>query len=304
MATTPPSRRPFEPRRVRFDFSRTPLHWIPGEPTATHVINVLQLLLPAGERRFVKVLRQALPLVENERLGREVRGFIGQEGGRSVRHEDVRAHLAAQGLDTRACTERMDRLFDMLLGDRPPAWLPVGRMEWLRVRLSLVAAIEVFTAALGDWVLHADRLDRAGSDPVMLDLLRRHGAEEVEHRSVAFDLYEHTGGRPLPRYARRIVGMAVTAPVLLWLWACGASYLMRNDPRRRGGMRYSLRAHNTAIRKGLLPAWRELGAAVPRYLRRSYHPSQQGCLFAAVHYLATPPAVRGGAGPGDGSATS
>lgn len=36
------------PRRVSFDWSRTPRHWIPGEPTATHVINVLHLLLPAG----------------------------------------------------------------------------------------------------------------------------------------------------------------------------------------------------------------------------------------------------------------
>ncbi|MFD4241338.1 metal-dependent hydrolase [Streptomyces sp. NPDC058525] len=48
------------PRRVAFDWRATPLHWIPGEPTATHVINVLQLLLPAGERWFVKVFNRGV----------------------------------------------------------------------------------------------------------------------------------------------------------------------------------------------------------------------------------------------------
>ena len=37
---------------------------------------------------------------------------------------------------------------------------------------------------------------------------------------------------------------------------------------------------------------RKLGAAVPRYLRRSYHPSQEGSLRKAVDYLAQSPAAR------------
>ncbi len=292
---TPPSRYPIKPRRVAFDFSRTPSHWIPDEPIATHVINVLHLLLPAGERWFVRTMQQALPLVTDEQLRLEIAGFIGQETSHSVQHAQVLDHLAAQGFDTRAYTTQVERMFDGLLGDRPPAWLPLGGREWLRLRLSLVAAVEQFTAVLGDWVLRADRLDHAGADPVMLDLLRWHGAEEVEHRAVAFDLYEHTGGHPVPRYARRLEGMALTAPVMLWLWIHGAAFLIRGDPRLRGGRRYSLLAHNRAVRKGLLPTWRELAAAVPRYLRRSYHPSQEGSLYAAVHYLAMSPAARGAA---------
>lgn len=46
----------------------------------------------------------------------------------------------------------------------------------------------------------------------------------------------------------------------------------------------------------LLPTWRELGAAVPRCLRRSYHPSQEGSLRKAVGYLAASPAARAAAG--------
>ncbi|MGK5544954.1 metal-dependent hydrolase [Streptomyces sp. URMC 127] len=284
------------PRRVSFDWDATPLHWIPDEPTATHVINVLHLLLPAGERWFVKVFKEALPLVQDPVLLRDVKGFMGQEATHSVQHAYVLGHLAAQNLDTTPYTRHVDYLFDVLLGEKPPFGLPVTPREWLRFRLSLIAAIEQFTAVLGNWVLEAEGLDRAGPDPVMLDLLRWHGAEEVEHRSVAFDMYEHCGGEDPGRYARRVLGMAVTAPVLFYLWGRGARFLIRNDPRLAGRMRYSMREHNRAVAKGLLPSWRELGSAVPRYLRRSYHPSKEGSLRRAVDYLATSPAARTAAG--------
>lgn len=283
------------PRRVSFDWERTPLHWIPDEPTATHVINVLHLLLPAGERWFVKVFKEGLPLVTDPVLLKDVKGFMGQEATHSVQHAHVLDHLAAQRLDTAAFTKYVDFLFEKLLGEEPPLGAPISTQEWLRFRLAVVAAIEQFTAVLGNWVLHADGLDRADADEVMLDLLRWHGAEEVEHRSVAFDMYQHCGGEGLPRYARRIAGMTVTAPVMLYLWIWGTAYLMRRDPRLAGRLRYSLAEHNKAVRKGLLPTWRELGAAIPRYLRRSYHPSQEGSLRKAVEYLMESPAARAAA---------
>jgi hypothetical protein len=58
-----------------------------------------------------------------------------------------------------------------------------------------IVGIEHYTAVLGQWILDAHQLDEAGADPAMMDLLRWHGAGEVEHRSVAFDVYQH---RPHP----------------------------------------------------------------------------------------------------------
>ncbi|WP_030559766.1 metal-dependent hydrolase [Streptomyces aureocirculatus] len=170
------------PRRVSFDWDGTPLHWIPDEPTATHVINVLHLLLPAGERWFVKVFKEGLPLVTDPVLLTDVKGFMGQEATHSVQHAHVLDHLTAQRLET------------------------------------------------------AD---------------------------------------------------------YLWIW--GSTYLIRHDPRLAGQLRLSLGQYNRAVGRGLLPAWRELGAAVPRYLRRSYHPSQEGSLRKAVAYLAQSPAARAAA---------
>lgn len=281
------------PRRVSFDWRRTPLHWIPDEPVATHVINVLHLLLPAGERWFVRVFKEALPLVRDPELLKDVKGFMGQEATHSVQHSYVLDHLAEQRLDTEAYTRQVDFLFERLLGERPPWGISFPTGKWLLYRLAFVAAIEQFTAVLGDWILRADALDRAGADEMMLDLLRWHGAEEVEHRAVAFDLYQHCcGGSEPARYARRFLTMMVTAPALMWLWVSGATYLVRHDPQLAGKARYTPWGHNKAVKKGLLPTWRALGAAIPRYLRPSYHPSAEGSAEAARAYLATSPAAR------------
>ncbi|OLR90020.1 metal-dependent hydrolase [Actinokineospora bangkokensis] len=273
-------------RDVAFDWTAVPLHWVPGEPLVTHVMNTLHLVLPEGERWFVEVFGHALPHIRDDALRADVLGFIGQEAVHAEAHQGAADHLAAQGVDPEPFVAQVRWLFRVLLGDRDlPA--PVAH-QWLLERLAIIAAIEHFTAVLGRWVLRAP-LDRAGADPTMLDLLRWHGAEEVEHRSVAFDLYQHLDGRPL----RRVRAMAVAGPVLLWLFARSARWLMAQDPTRPG--RPTWRAARRAARLGLLPDLGELLVAGLRYLPRSYHPADDGSTDEATAYLATSPAARAAA---------
>ncbi|MDT3398355.1 metal-dependent hydrolase [Streptomyces sp. B1866] len=282
-----------QPRDVHFDWSRLPAHWIPGEPMATHTINVLHLLLPEGERWFVRVFKQAVPLITDDRLREDVLGFIGQEAIHAEAHQGVLDHFRASGIDPRPFVRQMEWIFRRVLGDRPEL-TGEGRRQHLVERVAVVAAIEHFTAFLGDWILGADALDRAGADPVMLDLLRWHGAEEVEHRSVAFDLLAHLD----PGYARRIRTMGVAGLALYWLWARGARFLMAADPAlggRSGQGKATWRAAAEAARKGLLPSPTSLVRSGFRYVRRGYHPAQEGSTRRAVAYLATSPAARAAA---------
>ena len=55
-------------RQVRFDWSNLPMHWVPGDPFVTHMINVLHLLLPEGERHFIKAVLEASSLVDDPEL--------------------------------------------------------------------------------------------------------------------------------------------------------------------------------------------------------------------------------------------
>src|SRR5581483_6334653 len=181
-----PERVALRPRDVEYDWSSLPMHWVPDDPFTTHVLNVLHLLLPEGERWFVRVFSEALPLIRDERLAEDVRGFIGQEAMHAEVHQGVLDHLRTHGLDPEPFVAQVRWLFRQALGSRE---LPTERLrqEWLIERVAGVAAIEHFTAVLGDMILNSPGFDAAEVDPVMLDMLRWHGAEEVEHRAVAFD---------------------------------------------------------------------------------------------------------------------
>jgi len=272
-------------RNVEFDWSNLPMHWIPGDPFSTHVLNVLHLLLPAGEEWFVETFKEALPLIEDEQLRDDVVGFIGQEAMHANAHTGVLVHLKEKGLDPTPFTEQMEWTFSKILGPRPLTGL--REKNYLIERLAVIAAIEHITAFLGDWVLNAEGLDRAGMHPTMLDLLRWHGAEEVEHRAVAFDLYQHIDGS----YIRRVVPYAVVAPMIVWLWMIvGTRHLLRNDPTTT--QQLTLMSYLKAAGKGLLPTVGQLLAVVPGYLRPDYNPSSYGNTSQAVAYLASSPAAQ------------
>ena len=81
-------------RQVRFDWSNLPLHWVPGDPFATHMLNVLHLLLPEGERHFIKAVLEASSLVDDPELEAAIKPFIQQESWHAWAHQVVLDHLA------------------------------------------------------------------------------------------------------------------------------------------------------------------------------------------------------------------
>ncbi|GAB3718043.1 metal-dependent hydrolase [Nocardiopsis nanhaiensis] len=294
-----PDRLVLHARDVQFDWSELDLHWIPNEPFATHVINVLHLLLPEGERWFVEVFKQAVPYITDDGLREQVLGFIGQEAVHAEAHAGVLDHMDAHGLDPRPYVEQIAWMFRVVLGDRDLS----GPREfaWLRTRLAVIAGIEHYTAVLGQWVLDAEKLDEVDTDPTMLDLLRWHGAEEVEHRAVAYDLYMHLDGG----YPRRAVTMGVAALALASLWVRGVRFLIANDPYLRGRINGRSPKASWALRdgkRGLIPHLGRLARAVPEYLHRKYHPAHHGSTSQAVAYLAVSPAARAAGAAEQGAA--
>ena len=274
-----------KPRRVTFDWQDAPLSWLPGEPGPAHVINVLHLLLPAGERWFVRLYKDALPLLTDDPgLHAQVKGFMGQEAVHARAHAAVLDHFRAHGIDPDPYVRQVDWMFEHLLGDN--AMPPLLRRRWFVERCAIVAAIEHFTAVLGDWILRASALDAAGADPTMLDLLRWHGAEEVEHRAVAFDVYQHVSGR----YLTRVRTMLLAAATMIFLFHRGARYLASQDPTYTGPLP-TMRRYRKAAKRGLVPRQRDLILAVPRYCGRRYHPSQESDTRLALAYLARSPAA-------------
>ena len=284
-----PGKQPaLQQRKVRFDFSDTPLHWVPNEPEASHIMNGLHLLLPAGEFWFCKVYNKALPQVSDPGLREDVRGFVLQEAQHARAHGSaLTPYLRRHGIDPRPFTRKVDWLFDKLLCDYPLGENRLSRRLqawWLRQRVGLIAAVEHFTCVLGDWVVKSRGLDHA--DPVMLDLLRWHGAEEVEHRCVAHDLHVHLGGS----LAMRWLFMLIASPALLYLFSDAMKVMMRQDPATRYRLGF-LRMWHDLGKRGLLPSTASVGRSVLRYFDPRFHPRIEGDLQAALDYLASSPAA-------------
>ena len=115
---TPEDRVVLHARNVEFDWETLPLHYMDGNPLATHLINVVHLLLPEGEEWFVRTFKEALPLIHDDQLRDDVIGFIGQEAMHAQAHTEVHDQLRAHGIDVDPYVDQMKFLFGRALGNR------------------------------------------------------------------------------------------------------------------------------------------------------------------------------------------
>ncbi|MDH4458651.1 MAG: metal-dependent hydrolase [Nevskia sp.] len=284
------------PRKVRFDWTDTPVDWIPGHPFASHFINEINLLLPAGEFWFCRLYNQALPLVTDDKLRDDVQMFIRQEAMHARAHSSAIAeYLNRRGFETESNTRQEDWLFEHLLGDTFAGrelrsdW---AKKQWLVFRLGVIAAIEHMTCVLGQYALNNKGWDQVGADPVLLDLLRWHGAEEIEHRSVAFDLYRHLGGTYTSRYYLSLIAM----PAIFGLWAHGAAHLMKQDPRFEAKRPSVFRPWiwlewQRQSKTGMLPSLPSLLRKQLPFFSPWYDPVKEGSTEEALAYLDASPAA-------------
>ncbi|MFF2549993.1 metal-dependent hydrolase [Nocardia sp. NPDC058058] len=276
------------PRAVRFDFSRSPLHWIPGEPVASHAISGLNLILPLGERGFVEMFRRALPYVADAELREQMVGFMGQEAVHAESHNQaVWEFLQRHDIDPEPILTEAEYLFDRAIArlDTLPEQL---RHRVVTQMLALIAGVEHFTALGGDWILNQD-FEGLGADPALTDLFRWHGAEEVEHRSVAYDVARYFGAKR-PRLVTFYLGTSVGLPVGL---IAIAWWLVRQDPTMRNmGPVKVFREIGSGIRRGVLPRWGLIGRGFASFVRADYDPADTGDTAQAVAYLAKSPAAK------------
>jgi predicted metal-dependent hydrolase len=232
-------------------------HWCGGDAFRSALFNALSMSFPVGEQFFIDSVRngfKALPLVKQDRVRAEVQAFVGQEATHRRLHALFNTHLDKLGLVNDWGPRAAKRL------------KPLDGMD-PRHALALTAANEHFTAIMADWMLRNTDLV-ASEDARLTTLWLWHSAEESEHKSTAFDLYQALEGNHEWRikWFRRVttifLGDALRQTVsnlrrdgTLWkwdTWKSAASYLF--GPR---GL----------IRQTYKP-WRE-------YLRPDFHPSQQ-----------------------------
>lgn len=246
-----------------------PRHWFGGNALATHLVNGVNLLFPAGERFFVRSVRHYLDKIEDDpTLRDQVKGFFGQEGRHANAHERFFKVLNAQGYSV----DRFLAVYERIAyGFLEPSFGP-------EMRLSVTVALEHFTAILAENALRERLLDHA--HPSLQKLLFWHAAEEIEHRAVAFDVLKKVN----PSYALRMSGLALATVSLAAFWVAAMILFVRQDRAlggKRAGREVRQMGEHGSIGKRVF--WR----GILEYARRDFHPSQNDTSPLAEAYLAS-----------------
>ncbi|AUX30766.1 MULTISPECIES: metal-dependent hydrolase [Sorangium] len=264
---------PLKPRKPPVSFEQgLTRHWLGGHVVPTHVANAVNLLFPAGERFFIRSVARYADRVEDPALRAQVKAFFGQEGHHAKAHERFFDLLRGQGYEI----DRFLRAYERVAYDG------IERACSPELRLSVTAALEHYTAIMAEDALQAGTLDLA--HPTARELLLWHAAEEIEHKTVAFDVLKLVN----PSYALRLLGFALATVTLSMFWLSALLVLLAQELPRRDER--DARAASTTAR---LPPLRHRSVlrgvflrGIREYVRRDFHPSHNDNIHLARAYLA------------------
>jgi predicted metal-dependent hydrolase len=207
---------------------------------------------------FVKSVNHFKDQVSDPDLRRAIKAFAGQEHLHSQSHHDfnlwIQKRIPEAELYCRRIAEGINRKYNRMEKHKPI------------VNLAVTVALEHITAVMAATFLsRPDMLDKI--HPEIRALFIWHAIEEVEHKSVAFDVYQAVGGNYLTRvWAMFMCTMILTGKTLYY-----QGKLLQNDGQL-GNWRAGLQAMRECFGKGGF--FTVLRSRYLDFFRRDFHPSQ------------------------------
>jgi predicted metal-dependent hydrolase len=181
---------PITARRPSFSFpDRLDPLIVEGQPEVSFPIIGMSLVLPYLEPYLIRTMRAARQQITDPALARDLDAFNEQEGQHYRQHrrfnEAVRGPAAAA---IGALEAEVDADYRR--------WSATRSLRW---NLAYAEGFEAYTGALAHFSFESGLIDRLV--PPARVLFEWHLLEELEHRTVAFDVYEHLRGGYLRRLA-------------------------------------------------------------------------------------------------------
>ncbi|MFA5938832.1 MAG: metal-dependent hydrolase [Sinimarinibacterium sp.] len=155
-----------------------PRFWFGGDPFKTRFFDAMSLLFPEGERFFIACVRDYRDQVTDPKLQAEVKDFIYQEGQHGIVHTRFNDRLRAQGIEVDRILKRQVDIMFGFYRKRMPAVYNLGQ----------TAAAEHMTALMAHGFFSSGMFDDA--DPRIRAMYAWHAIEEIEHKAVAFDVFQ------------------------------------------------------------------------------------------------------------------
>ena len=172
-------------RRMDFAFqSDMDLVFIKDDPDMSFMFLGAWIMLPYLEPFLIRTMRDALPHIRDAKLKEDLKLFCAQEGEHFKQHakaNDLIRSLHPSYEALRPLEQELDQELKDFTKNKP-----------LKFKLAYAEGFESMTSAMSRAQLEVGLYDRTSSP--LADLAKWHIMEELEHRSVAFDVYEHVVG--------------------------------------------------------------------------------------------------------------
>ena len=164
-------------RDLRFNRCSHSARWWAGEPFGTAWHNALSATFPRGEAYFIESVKAHRDGAD-PKLAEEIRAFVRQEINHTREHVAFNRLAEAHGYDVKAVDRRVAEMLE-LTKDRP-----------VIINLAATMALEHYTAMMAhEFLTNSDHFGDA--DPEVRRMWEWHSVEEIEHKGVAFDTWNH-----------------------------------------------------------------------------------------------------------------
>lgn len=216
--------------------------FVPGEPEQSFFLIGLSLLLPYLEPYLIRTMKEAKPHVTDSGLLTDLQQFSAQEGQHYKQHIRFNEKVRLSGYPGLEPLERQ------LEAD----YLRFSETKSLRFNLGYAEGFEALTTATARFAL--ENGDRSQGSPIG-EMMLWHAIEELEHRTVAFDIYDHVCGG----YVRRLgIGLFAQWHMARFIFRV-AGYMIEASPEimeAHGGEEGAKRRREMASReqRALIPS--------------------------------------------------
>ncbi|MBE2164286.1 metal-dependent hydrolase [Acinetobacter oleivorans] len=202
---------------LSYDANKSYSFYYEENPVVTSLFVVLSAMFPPGEMFFIESIRNVRNQIKDEKLLEDIRAFIAQEAFHSREHKTLNNHLIHSNypevIEIEAKTKaRLDKLRKLSTVEQVAA----------------TVVMEHYTATLARLLL-TDQLIKEKTTQESRNLWEWHALEELEHKSVAFDVLNAIGGNYSKNRKAALARVAkLIMPIMFEYWI---KILKRKDIR-------------------------------------------------------------------------
>jgi uncharacterized protein len=190
-------------------------HWNRKRPEFSQIVNAASLAMPYLEPYLIRTMRAARPQIRDQALAADLDSYVAQEAAHYRQHRSFNEELKARGY----------RSIEGLEAKIDASYAKIEAKGTLASNLAYAEGFESMALAIGEMLIEDRDFLFGGSESGVASLVLWHFVEEIEHKNVAYDVFEHVAGN----YFRRVGGFLHATGHIFLLTRAGYQTLLKED---------------------------------------------------------------------------